>query len=233
MKNIRLLILIFIGIIFLQSCQLKELFVDVNTTDSISSVSVKPYILLIGEPIISLQVGDSYNELGVQASEVKEGGTDLQYTIEKGAVDPATIGFYTVEYKAVNTFGWASYSYRSVLVHDGTPYGEEIGYDDYAKGFEFKAVVAKSTINGYWTITGNLVQEKNAEKFTMYFADKGDKTYEVVNGVHPTKGRYWGNAIRVYKGIQGATDDGLFFTITFLNDGVELTKTYLWQSKKL
>jgi hypothetical protein len=221
------------------SCEVKEWFFDVKTTDSVSSVSVKPLMILVGEPIISLQEGGTYVEEGVLASEVSLGENDLQTStiIESGNVDVNVKDFYTVTYKSENTFNWVSYVYRSVLVHDGTPYSEEIGYDDFYFGFEFDAVVTKHSINGYWTITSNnLLQEPGTdEELTIIFADKEGGNYGIVSGVHPTKGRYFGTAIRIYKDLpHGIKEDGLKFTITFIsNDGVSVDKNYIWYCKSL
>ena len=131
MKN-KLLSIIIVGIVVLFILQACNLVYDKDTTSEISSVSVKPEIILLGEPIMSLKLGETYNDEGVKAV---AGENEVIVEIESGKVDQNTLGFYVVTYKAANEFGWNSYAYRAVLVHDGSPYEtEEIG-GNYKIGF--------------------------------------------------------------------------------------------------
>lgn len=213
MKNKILIItaIVTFGFIF-QSC---NLIIDKDTTSNISYTSIKPVMELLGEPIISMTVGGTYKEEGVSAT---AGDTVLDYTILEGEVNPGAIGYYVVVYEAVNGFGWSSKAYRAVLVHDGTPYGEDIT-GNYKLSFLFNTSISKHQINGYWIID-NVFQEDGVT-FPVIFADKGDGTYGIVPGEHPTKGFYTGTAVK--NGTQ------MVFTLKMVSpDGTKTTKNFTW-----
>ncbi len=204
---------------------------DSDTTDGLSFVSIKPFIQVVGEPIISLAKGGTYNEQGVLASEVALGENDLEYIIVEGAVDVNTPGFYVVKYEAVNEYGWANSAYRAVLVSDGSPYGTDIS-GNYKYGFiqpdgnyKFETSISKyPNIQGYWLID-NVYQEGDIV-FPVVFADMGNGTYNVVPAEHAEKGAYIGTAERV-----GAN---MVFKIWFVSkSGVvdDEPKEFTWQTK--
>lgn len=213
MKNKILIITAIVTLGFIiQSC---NLVIDKDTTSNISFTSIKPVMELLGEPIIEMTVGGTYVEAGVSAM---AGDTVLDYTILEGAVDPGTLGYYVVVYEAVNGFGWASKAYRAVLVHDGTPYGDDIT-GAYKLSFLFNTNIKKHSINGYWEIEN--VFQQDGVVFPIVFADKGDGTYGVVPGEHPTKGFYTGTVVK--NGTQ------LVFTMKMVSpSGIKTTKTFTW-----
>lgn len=184
-----------------------NLIIDKDTTAEISKVSRKPVIELLGDPILSLPVGSTYEDAGVNAY---EGDSPISYQIVSGKVNPNQAGFYVVTYKAVNTYGWESFAYRAVLVYSGSAYGTDIS-GTYYKGFNFLEEISKYQVNGYWQIS-NVWQEEGVS-FPLIFADKGDGTYGIVPGDHPTKGRYEGYAV------QNGTDKIHFFLKITSPDG--------------
>jgi len=225
--KINKLIYLLLAVFIFSSCEMTELFKDKNTTNKISKVSVKPYIEVIGDPIISMQVGATYEEKGVNASEVELGQNDLNYEIIAGNVDPNAVGFYMVTYKATNSYGWVSYAFRSVLVYDTDAYGTDIAGTYKLNGtsnlFE-PGIVTKYSINGYWQIT-NLWQESGVV-FPAIFADSGDNTYGIVPSEHPSKGLYGGTGLR-------STNFGknvlTFYLTPALPNGLEPNKFFVWK----
>jgi len=230
------LIIIILSAIFLQSCQLKELFWDVNTTDNISSVSVKPLMQLVGEPIISLPVGGTYVEEGVLSSQVQLGDNDLKDStkIVAGNVDVNQAGFYSVKYRAVNDFGWSSTVFRAVLVYSGNP----DNYDDITHSFKqgvgvsvFGTMdVTKNSIKGYWNFTNIYLYDKI---LPAVVADLGDGiNYKIVPGYSSTYGFYQGYIIRELK-TDGVTTKKLKMTIYFVgDDGIEGSATNVYWDYK-
>ncbi|MEA2043717.1 MAG: DUF5011 domain-containing protein [Bacteroidota bacterium] len=185
-------------VIFALSFGACDLVIDEDTTENISIVSVKPVITVLGEQIISMEVGGSYTDAGADAD---AGDNDFDLEIVSGNVDPSTAGFYLVTYKAENEYNWVSYAYRSVLVHDGTPYYEDIsgGYkagNQTSEGYQFESQVAEAEgLNGYWTITNVWLEE--GVTAPIYFADNDDGTYSVVPYEHERKGIIFGTAEKV------------------------------------
>ena len=144
------------------------MFIDKDTTGNVSKISYKPVMTLKGDPIISMKVGSTYTEEGVDAY---AGDTLLSYEIVSGEVDPNTAGFYVVTYKATNGFGWSSYAYRAVLVHDGTPYEGDIS-GNYKKGFFYNTTIQKYSVDGYYKIDN--VWQQQGVTIPVIFADMGD-----------------------------------------------------------
>jgi len=206
-----IIIVIFAAVSF-SSC---NLIIDKDTTAEISKVSIKPVMKLKGDAIMSLPVGSTYNEEGVDAF---VGDSAVNYVIVSGNVNPNQPGFYVVTYKAENQYGWVSYAYRAVLIYSGSPYGEDIA-GHYKKGFLFDSDVSKYNINGYWQMT-NVWSEEGVD-FPIIFADKGDGTYGIVPGDHPEKGRYGGTAVK--------NGNKLKFYIHLTSpDGIETNQTFDW-----
>lgn len=236
MKKHFFIILIPLALIFMAGCNLVW---DVDTTADISYVSTKPVMTLLGDPIISMQKGGSYTEAGVEA---KVGDTILEQTsnmpgweIIAGNVDPSAEDFYVVTYYAENGYGWGSYAYRAVLVHDGDPYGEDISgeykvgnYSPITQGYQFETSVSKyavgeNTNSGYWQIDNVWIEE--GVNMPIVFADKGDGTYGVVPSEHETKGRVFGTAF--------FNEDGEFeFNLEIHGKtGIVLNKDFKWDPK--
>ncbi|MCD4792471.1 MAG: DUF5011 domain-containing protein [Bacteroidales bacterium] len=196
----------------LSSC---NLFFDNDTTAELSETSTKPTITLLGEPIISIKQGDSYNDAGVEAY---VGNSLVDYTIVSGSVDVSQEGFYVVTYRAENQYGWDTYAYRTVLVYSGSPYGDDIA-GEYKLSFEFREDISKHDVQGFWQMT-NVYQEKGVE-FPIVFADMGDNTYGIVPGEHITKGRYSGNAVKSGNIIT-------FYLDIIGTDGTLISKEFSW-----
>ena len=192
----KLFIIIPIVILLLSgSC---NLIWDVDTTENLSYISTKPVLTLIGDPIMELTVGEPYTEQGVDAVAAD---TVLEYSIIQGVVDDDTEGFYSIVYEAINGFDWRGYAYRAVLVHDGTPYTENL---DIAGSYQFNYTLDNVTIlkydevNGYWQVNNAWGQE--GYSFPLIFADMGDSTYSIVPQEHHRFGRYSGTAVYYEEG---------------------------------
>ncbi len=191
MKRIYLFI-ISVFILFLGGC---SLFFDKDTTMDVSEVSVKPYVVLVGDYINSIPKGGNYVEQGVLASEVKEGDNDLTYEIVEGEVDTSVPGFYVVTYKATNKYGWSTYAYRAVLVYEGNPdeYTDISG--SYRQGTEGSTEVHWEVerypdAKGFWMME-NVYSIGNP--ISAIVADLGNATdYMIVPDFSPTFGRYEG-----------------------------------------
>jgi len=214
MKNKISIIITFILLVSLTSC---DMFINKDTTGNVSYVSTKPTITLLGDPIMELTVGDSYSDPGVQAFSTPDSLIDAE--IVSGVVDANTEGFYVVTYKAANGFNWASYEYRAVLVHDGSPYSGEIA-GTFRIGFKFYSEISKHSIDGYWQMD-NVFAEEGVD-FPIVFADMGDGiNYTVVPGEHISKGNYSGVGVKITGGIK--------FTLTLLDaDGNTTIKNFEW-----
>lgn len=213
MKNKLNIIIAFLLVGIFTSC---NVIVNHDTTGNISMVSTKPVMTLLGEPIMSLKNGETYNESGVDAV---AGDTILDWEIVSGNVDVNQDGFYVVTYEAKNGFGWASQVYRAVLVHDGTPYSTDIaGLCEV--GFLFDSYITKHQKNGYWKIDNVWAEE--GVVFPVVFADYGNGVnYGVVPGEHETKGRYTGIAVK--------SGNVLKFTLNLVSpQGTETTKDFEW-----
>lgn len=210
-------ITIFLSLIILISISSCQYYKDIDTTGNVSYVSTKPVITLLGDPIMSLQAGSNYVDAGVEAYATED--TVLNAEIVSGEVDANTVGFYVVTYKATNGFNWSSYAYRSVLVHDGTPYALDIA-GSYRIGFNFFADIQKYSIDGYWEMTNVFAEE--GVTLSIIFADMGDGVnYTLVPGEHETKGKYSGTAVK--------SGNKMIFTITFVGfDGSTTVKNFEW-----
>lgn len=76
------------------------------------SITYYPEIELIGDKIISVVQDNSYEELGVIATEQ---GAEIEYTVS-GNVDVSTPGIYTISYSASNQDGFSKTETRTVFV---------------------------------------------------------------------------------------------------------------------
>ncbi len=146
--------LIATALMYLSSC---NLVFDKDDTEGTSAVSVKPVVEVIGDRVISMKKGGTYNEQGIKVEDAH--GNEYENNIVSGEVDPNKPDMYIVTYKAWNQYDWASYAYRGVLVYEGDPYQTDIAgnYKDIKTGI-IKTKVYKSKITGYWVID-NAFQE--------------------------------------------------------------------------
>jgi len=109
-KIIQLIFLSFI--IVLAACN-KE---DINNTDTkvgISRVTNFPLVSLKGDRYVTISVGGTYTEAGVDAT---EGGATIPVTTD-GSVNTATPGVYTLTYSAVNKDGFSASVTRTVVIY--------------------------------------------------------------------------------------------------------------------
>ncbi len=188
---------------------------DKDLTNEISEVSIKPVVTLLGDAILSLPVGGTYTEQGIEAY---VGDSLVDYTIVSGNVDVNQEGFYVVTYLAENQYGWKTYAYRAVLVYSGSAYGSDIT-GNYRVGFYFYSDISKYSVDGYWEMD-NVWAEEGVD-FPVIFADKGNNSYGIVPGEHPDKGRYSGTAVN--------TGSSIKFTLHVISpDGIENTKNFEW-----
>ncbi len=210
MKKINFVLILISSLFILSSCEVKEWFYDVDTTDSISQVSVKPILQIVGEPIMSLPVNSTYVEQGVLASEVEEGGNDLTAEIVRGSVNTGTAGCYIVAYKAINTFGWATTVYRAVLVYATEPdtYTDISG--EYKQLITFGKYmymnVTKHEVKGFWNVSNFYTSDSPMEGI---MADLGNNTYVLV-----PKSIKFNDIVRV-EGTAEFVSNKLKFTVIF------------------
>jgi hypothetical protein len=74
-----------------------------------------PTITLIGDPSITLSVGDTYEEQGATATDDTDG--DITGNIQiTGTVDTTTVGIYTVTYTVTDSAGNVGEATREVVV---------------------------------------------------------------------------------------------------------------------
>ncbi len=191
---ISIAVLIAFALSYLTSC---NVIWDKDVTEEISKTSVKPKITVLGEPMISMKVGGTYEEKGIK---VDAGANEYTERIVSGEVNPNVEGFYLVKYEAINEYGWASYAYRSVLVHDGDAFTSDIA-DTYVAGnqengvFQFISTIQKHpTLNGYW-ITNDAWQEDGVT-VPLAFAENGDGTYTIVPYEDENKGYIFGTVTK-------------------------------------
>ena len=213
MKKFALLIISLVVII--TSC---NLLWDKDTTDHVSMVSCKPNVKLLGDQLMSLPVGGSYTEQGIEAYACD---TPLTYTIVSGNVDPSNAGFYLVTYKAVNSFGWATYAYRAVLVYDGNPYLTDIG-GNYKRGFYFHATISKDAVYGFWDMDNCWIEEGVTFPIVMAEDPNNVGHFVIVPGSHPSKAKFYtGYAV---------VGDSLTVVLNIVDyNGQSLTKTFKWK----
>jgi len=222
MKRYKTVLLALYGFtaLFVSSC---ELIVDKHTTAEISAISVKPTVVLLGEPIISLLQGSAYSDAGVGA---EAGSNNVSVDIVSGEVNANTEGLYVVTYRAENEYGWASYAYRTVLVHDGTPYENELIGGNYKIGFKYNETITEHSVFGFWQMS-SVVDNANV-KFPVVFAEATDGTLVIVPGVDTSFGRYSGTGEFV---ISGSTKKIKFKLNIIPLTGEPYTKNIEWTRK--
>ena len=213
MKKIALFIISF-ALIF-ASC---NILWDVDTTDHVSMISCKPTVKLIGDEFMSLPVGSSYTEQGVEAYACD---TPLTYTIVSGNVDPNTKGLYFVTYKAENSFGWTTYAYRTVLVYSGSPYITDIE-GNFRVGFLFNATITKNDVAGFWNMDNCWAEEGVTFPITMAEDPNNPGHFIIVPGSHPTKAKS-------YSGYADFSNNKLTIVLNIIDyEGKSSTKTFQW-----
>ncbi len=191
---ISIIVFIAFALSYLTSC---NVIWNKDVTEEISKTSVKPRITLLGEPMISMKVGGTYEEKGIK---VDAGANEYTERIVSGEVNPNVEGFYLVKYEAINEYDWASYAYRSVLVHDGDAFTTDIAGpyksgNNYTPGVGweiFSTITKHPTLNGYW-VTSTGWAEKDVF-IPLTFAENGDGTYTIVPYEDEKKGYIFGTA---------------------------------------
>ncbi|GBL35859.1 hypothetical protein EMGBS15_14540 [Filimonas sp.] len=77
-----------------------------------------PDITVIGAQFVSIPVGGTFTDAGSSANDTVTGETSLQPISVTNDIDPTTPGFYTVQYKYKNKYGYTNTATRFVLVTD-------------------------------------------------------------------------------------------------------------------
>lgn len=109
MKNkILLLLMIGLAVAGMSSCT-KE------TTAGMTGVTFYPDIVMNGEPLIYVKLGETYTDEGASAT---ENGTPIDVVVSSN-VDTSTPGSYSVGYKATNQDGFSKTVSRDIVVYDG------------------------------------------------------------------------------------------------------------------
>ena len=98
---------------------------DVKVSDD-----VVPVITLNGNDVVSLRVGEQYNEDGATADDACDGSLDVEISND---VNTSIAGSYTVTYKAKDSSGNVAESYRTVNVYDVNS-GERVVYLTFDDG---------------------------------------------------------------------------------------------------
>ena len=88
---------------------------DEVTRTVIVTVDEPPVITLMGPAILSLQVGDTYNDQGATAEDPEDGDLTAQIVVNN-PVDTGTAGTYTVAYKVEDSSGNQAEAERTVIV---------------------------------------------------------------------------------------------------------------------
>lgn len=117
-KQFKKLILVFVLILLLSSCDLIPIVPPTDSTDPVESQdTTSPIITLIGDATITLDVNTSYAELG--ASCLDETNATCQVIIDDSNIDLTVLGTYTVYYNATDTNGKAAETVtRTIIVQD-------------------------------------------------------------------------------------------------------------------
>lgn len=79
--------------------------------------TMAPTVTLIGDAVVTLEIGNEYIEAGATAQDTVDGNIEVVIT---GNVDTQTIGAYTVNYTATDTSGNTASISRAVQVQDNT-----------------------------------------------------------------------------------------------------------------
>ena len=103
----------------------------------------KPVIILRGESIIYLNLGELYFEQGASANDPQDGDISADITINSSLVDTSKIGTYNVIYEVVDTHGNSSQVIRKVIIGD-IPKGTLVGVDSNVSGKHIGAGVGGS-----------------------------------------------------------------------------------------
>jgi hypothetical protein len=91
-----------------------------RTVDVVDTTA--PTITLIGSDPQTIEVGDSYTELGATASDAADGDLTSAIVVDASGVDTTVIGSYTVTYDVADSAGNAAATVtRTVEVADTTP----------------------------------------------------------------------------------------------------------------
>src|SRR6478736_6403039 len=82
-------------------------------TDNVSKVTTYPIVTLKGDEFVSIPVGGSFSDPGVNST---IGGATVEPVIAGDAVDPSTPGVYIITYTATNPEGFSTVTKRYVGV---------------------------------------------------------------------------------------------------------------------
>lgn len=219
MKNS--IILLILAVLF-SSC---NLFFEDDNTANISTITYKPVINLLGDNIVSLQKGQSYNDPG--ANVVVGDTTNYKYT-KIGIANTDSVGFYILTYQSQNGWGWKNEVYRAILVWDGQPYVATNIEGKYKYGFlPSTYFVTKHQTPGYYSME-NAVNDRS--DFPIVFAENGDGiNFTIVPGNHPSVGKYYGTVKKVLQGSRVRLEITIT-TETPKKEGgyIISTKKYIW-----
>ena len=180
--------------------QLKYNVVDAagNATEKIRNILVedtgRPIISLKGDPEITMEAGDVYNDQGAAATDVGDG--DLSEAIKvSGEVDSNKPGSYELKYDVKDSAGNKAVTVtRTVIVVDTTSpvitlVGEAIVTVEVGSDYEDPGVAAKDSVDGDLTskvkVTGKVDVQKVGEyqlKYNVVDAS-GNKSVELTRRV--------------------------------------------------
>ncbi|HMS29540.1 MAG TPA: DUF5011 domain-containing protein [Saprospiraceae bacterium] len=102
-------------IIFLSSCE--------GITEDVSQITYYPILTLKGEQWNTIDVGQSFTDLGATAT---EGGNEINVKVGGDQVNSNIPGVYTITYTAVNKDGFSATEYRYVGVIDPSVKGKDM-----------------------------------------------------------------------------------------------------------
>ena len=110
-----------------------EYVITYNVTDSegnaadevIRTVNVvdtaPPVIMLVGDPVVVIECGEDYEELGATADDVCDGDLTEEIEIDDSDVDTGAVGIYTIRYTVTDGGDNTTEETRTVEVIDTTP----------------------------------------------------------------------------------------------------------------
>jgi hypothetical protein len=109
MKNIIKIMIVALATITFASCH------DV-TTDGVTRITYYPSITLLEGPMLTVELGKTFTDPGVIAT---EGETDITDKVKvSGSVNTNKVGMYQLTYSAINVDGFAGTATRNVYVYD-------------------------------------------------------------------------------------------------------------------
>lgn len=172
MKNkIIIIAALFLASAGMQSCE-KE------TTGGFTKVTIYPVLEVLGDPVVIVNKGETYEDAGALAE--LDGEDVSSDVIVQSNVNTDQAGIYSVRYAITNADGFTVNGSRTVYVSDPTPSAITPGVKTVAAGTNRAGGAAGVPYSGYSVILLQL------EPGTFYISDFFGGYYEVRAGYGPS-----------------------------------------------